>query len=119
MDLQKLDKMESVQDWRLKQKLRLANIICSRLGMYDEDKKAVYFLIKTVRNFNELSRTASNEIIICALCFYVLKTRNSKVNLEDYEVFEEYGLTYRIYSTISTHLTNYYQRQVLRGYVDL
>lgn len=108
----------NVKEWREKQKLRLANIIASRLNLGLEDKKALNFMIKTI-NFKQLHRNGSNELIICALSFYCLKTRKSNVQLEHYSLFKEYGLNYKTYSTIITHLANYYQKKMLQRYVNI
>lgn len=107
----------NVKQWREKQKLRLANIIASRIHLGYEDKQALNFMIKTI-NFKQLHRNKSNELIICALAFYCLKTRKSNVQLERYSVFKEYGLNYKTYGTIITHLANYYQKKILQRYID-
>ena len=110
---------KSVKEWRLEQKLRLGSIISSRLKICGEDKKAIAFMIKSIPNFNELSRTSSNETIISAFCFYILKTRKSNAQIEQYAVLKEYGLNEKIYATIITRLCNYYQKKVLTYYTDL
>ncbi len=109
--------MVNNDSWRLKQKLRLGNIISTRLNLGYEDKNAVKFMIKTI-NFKHLHRRAGNETIIAALCYYCMKTRKTNLSLESYPIFEEYGLDYKVYSTIVTHLANYYQKRMLQKYVN-
>lgn len=110
---------KTVKEWRMEQKLRLASIITSRLHLGPEDKKAIAFMIKTIPNFKYLSRTCSNETIICALCFYTMKTRKGNVQIEQYSVLKEYGLTEKIYATVITRLCNFYQSKVLTYYTDI
>ena len=112
-------KHTSKAQWRLKQKLRTGNIIASRLNLGVEDKKAVEFMIKTIKNFKLLSKRESNETIIAALCFYCLKTRDTSKQIEYYSVLKEYGLNDKVYGTIVTHLANYYQKKVVVVYSDI
>ena len=113
----KLDSSKSMKEWRLEQKLRLASIICSQLHFGDEDKRAVKFLILNIDNFKLLSRKESNETIIAALCFYCMKTQNSSLQIDSYNVLKDYGLTYNNYATIITHLANFYQKKCLNQFV--
>lgn len=107
----KMEKENGKPVWNMKQKIRLAQVFMSRLKMKGTNKDRVIYIIKDVDDFKLLCKNCSNEIIISAICFYVMKTANTSVKLEDYRVFTENGLTEKIYSTIVTKLCDYYQNK--------
>ncbi len=106
-------KNTAMTDWRCEQKLRLADIIGTRCHLHGEDKQMLYHLVKTFTNFRELCAKCSNEQIIASFCFYIMKNRDSRRQISDYAVLNEYELTEKVYLTILTRLCNYYQRKLL------
>ena len=107
---------ETKMQWRLSQKLRIAENRMSRLGIKGNDRKRVLFIIKDISNFKILCKKCRNETIISAICFYVMKSNKSYIKMKDFSVFKEDGLDYYIYSTIVTKISNHYQSKTLLKY---
>ena len=103
-------KTTPAQEWRLAQKIRLASVIASRSGLVGEDRECLNYLVRNFPNFHKICANCSNEQIICAFAFYIMKTRDTRLQIENYSVFKEYGLTDKVYLTIITLLCNYYQK---------
>lgn len=103
-------KTTPVGEWRLAQKIRLAGVIAGRSGLVGCDRECLNFLVRNFPNFHKICANCSNEQIICAFAFYIMKTRDTRLQIENYSVFKEYGLTDKVYLTIITRLCNYYQK---------
>jgi len=101
--------------WNMRQKIRTAQIIMGRLNIKGNDKKRVIYIIQDIDNFNNLCRICSYEAIIAAICFYVMKSNKSKINLRDYKVFKEYKLSEKSCLTIITKIANHYQKKCFLG----
>lgn len=96
-------KRNCVHDWRTSQKIRLAQIRMDHLSIQGGNRERVLYIIKNY-SLRELHGNASKEVIIDALCFYVLKSFNSSAKIEDYSILNEDGLNYQIYGTVVTNM---------------
>ena len=58
--------------------------------------------------FKLLHKRASEETIILAFFFYVLRLSDSQINIENYRISTKYNLTYQVFSLILTRMLNYF-----------
>lgn len=99
--------------WNMKQKIRTAQIMMSRLNIYGQDKERVIHIIQDIDNFKYLCKNCSCETIIAAICFYVMKSNKTKININDYSIFKEQNLTEKSCLTIITKIASYYQQKYM------
>ncbi|KZX17640.1 hypothetical protein [Methanobrevibacter filiformis] len=96
---------ESRKDRRMKDKISIADNIMNRLNMQGTQREEVtYFIKKECPNLKKLLKNCSKEKIIALVCFFILKSYNSKVKLENYNVFKELKLTDRNYANFMHNL---------------
>ena len=94
--------------WRMKQKIRICQIIMDQLNI--KDKERCLYIVKRV-DFNTLHRQLSCEAIITAICFYIKKLENPRVRLSDYSICKEHGLNENNFSLIMCRLCDYFQKE--------
>lgn len=99
----------SMKNWRLKQKIRITQNIMNRLNIQGNNRKMCLNIIKNIR-LKDLHHNAKCETIITAICFYIKKTENTNVKLEDYSVCTEYDLNYQTFSLVMCRLCDYYRK---------
>ena len=90
---------------RMKDKLHTANNFMNRLKMSGTMRVEVEHLITDdFKNLKTLLKNSNQEKIIGLICFFVMKTYNSRARLENYKVFNELKLNDRIYGNFVTNL---------------
>lgn len=94
------------QHSRLKNRFLLADEIITETPFHitKTEKKQVQYYIKTVKNFKNLHRQASNEAIILAFIFITKIPNNPKINPEDYTISNKYGLNNTNFRLITCRL---------------
>lgn len=96
-------------EWRKRQKLRMADNIMDRLNLKGTQRQRVKYLISNL-DFNEVCRNCSNETIITAISFYIKKDSQTSAKLRDYKICEEYNLTETNFATIMVRLCSQIQK---------
>lgn len=71
-----------------------ADIIMQQLPLNGDTKTEVHYLIDKYKNFNQLNTHMSRETIIGCFCYYVMRSHNPCVRVEDYKVLKELNVTY-------------------------
>lgn len=73
------------------------------------DLKIAETLAKTFTgNLKTLCRNCKKEVIFLTFLFYIKKMENPLIQLEDYTIFQKYGLTTSIYSLIISRALQHY-----------
>lgn len=81
-----------------------------RLSSYQRVR--VLYLINTFgKNFKRLHGTAKKEAIILAFIFYIKLIELGTINLEEYKISSEYGLSNKIFLVIISRLCEHYMRK--------
>lgn len=71
-----------------------ADIIMQNLPIKGDTRLEVHYLIDKYRNFNQLNTHMSRETIIGCFCYYVMRTHNPSVRVEDYKILKKLNVTY-------------------------
>lgn len=93
---------------RLHQKHEKAYIITRKMKLNKQETEGVKYLINTFTNFKLIHRTASEETIITAFCFFYKKINNSNVKITDYKPCKDYCLTDSKFELIISRLLEHY-----------
>jgi len=114
----KKSEYKNKKNQRLAKKINIANIKMNQLNIRGNDRKRVIKIIEEIPDFKEICCNCSYDLIISAICYYILKTKKSYLKIEDYNLFNEDGLNYKNYSTIISKVLYFYQKKkpVLRDY---
>lgn len=73
------------------------------------DLKLAEHLVATFNNnLKYLHKQTKKEVILLAFLFYIKKMENPKLQIEDYTILLNYGLTTSIYSLIITRVARHY-----------
>ena len=89
------------------EKHQLADIIMIDLPLDGETNKEVHYLINHYGNLNRLNSRATKETVIGCLFFYIMKSHNNKVRIEDYRALLRLNVTYDNYSTVLTNMLKF------------
>ena len=82
-----------------------------KLKLSSYQRIRVIYLVETFgKNIKKLHGTTKKESIILAFIFYIKLIELGTINLEDYKIFSEYGLTNKILLLIISRLCEYYMR---------
>ena len=63
-------------------------------------------------NLKDLSKNCSKEQIIALMVFYVMKSYNHNILIEEYSVFKNLNLNTKHYVTFITKLCKHYQEKI-------
>lgn len=98
---------------KMKDKLSIADNLMDRLNIAGPMREQVKYMISSeFKNFKELSKNCNNEQIISLMVFYVMKSNNINLILEEYNVFTQLNLSNKHYMTFVTKLCKYYQNKI-------
>ncbi|WP_407454383.1 hypothetical protein [Methanobrevibacter sp.] len=82
-----------------------------KLQLSSYQRIRVIYLVETFgKNIKKLHGTTKKESIILAFIFYIKLIELGTINLEDYKIFSEYGLTNKILLLIISRLCEHYMR---------
>lgn len=107
----KREKENGKPAWNMKQKIRTAQIMMSRLNIKGNDKERVIHIIKDIDDFKHLCKNCSCETIIATICFYVLKSSDSNTHIDRFSLWSENNLSWKKYSLIISRILTYYQKK--------
>ena len=83
-----------------------------KLHLSSYQRVRVLYLIDTFgKNFKRLHGNAKKEAIILAFIFYVKLIELGTINLDDYKISSEYGLTNKSFLVIISRLCEHYMRK--------
>ena len=87
----------------------LNNELPDNIKLQKHEKELIIGVLKVFKfNFKDIHRQASEEAILLSIIFHVKKRVKPNLQLEDYPIFDKYGLTNPMLVTILTRLLNYY-----------
>lgn len=89
---------------RLAEKHLLADEIGESMFLRKHELDTVHYLIDKLPNFKQIHGKASNEAIITAFCFTLVRLRKSSARLHEYKCTGHNGLTQEIWGTVQAKI---------------
>jgi hypothetical protein len=104
--------LSTTTETRIKQKQRLTGytqvcqVIMDSLKLEGAQREHAIWIVENIP-LEYLHRTATNEMIIVSICFYVKKLFNPNVQFNDYAIIRHYGLTWEMVHLITCRIASF------------
>lgn len=108
MGIESLSRRYEHSGWKYAQHYFFLHAIRPKLNLKDTDIQRILHILKKV-GVKELHRQASMEQVILALAVFIIEERGHPVPLDRYSILKEYGVDYKLYTTVLRNLLQYYR----------
>lgn len=95
----------------LKNKLTDVYILGQTIKLNKFEIKEVQDIILQIKDFKKLCANCSNEQIIIIMCLRTKRRYNKKAEIDRYKVWNEYKITWKMYSLISDRIGYYFHKK--------
>ena len=98
----------------LKNKLTDVYILGKQIKLTKTEIQEVQDIILQIKDFKKLCANCSNEQIIVIMCLRTKRRYNKKVEIDRYGVWNEYKITWKMYSLISDRIGYYFHNALFK-----
>lgn len=100
--------------WTKRQKLREADIMMDQLHMKGSQREQVMHMISDdFDDLRKLIRRCPSEKILAIICFFVMKSYNVRVKLNEYRAFNELNISKDEVILVFNRIALFYQSKVI------